>query len=126
MLAHGIIQLLCNAMHPVGERQPDKGLPFQDEFGRELSTPPQDRVAAVRPFWETQADDERTGLLQASLPLLRERAAEIAVRQRKQAGACLPSPALALLRIHRLKQRAIMSLPEPIHCPHMPHHASSA
>ena len=43
----------------------------------------------MRPFWETQLDEERTSLLQATLPVLRERAQEIAVRQRKQAGASL-------------------------------------
>ena len=58
----------------------------QDEYGRELTTPPQDRVAAVRPFWESLSDQHRAELLSVTLPELQERAKEIAVRQRKQAG----------------------------------------
>ena len=64
----------------------------QDEYGREIATPPQDRVAAVRPFWESMASQElRVELLSATLPELQERAKEIAVRQRKQAGQGLPA-----------------------------------
>ena len=65
---------------------PQHAIVSQDEYGRELSTPPQDRVAAVRPFWESMSDQQRAELLSVTLPELQERAKEIAVRQRKQAG----------------------------------------
>jgi len=42
---------------------------------------PQERVAAVRPFWETETPDERTELLTLDVAALRERASV-------QAGAC--------------------------------------
>ena len=47
---------------------------------------PQERVAAVRPFWETQGQEERQTLLTVSAEALTERANELAIRQRKQAG----------------------------------------
>ena len=47
---------------------------------------PQERVQAVRPYWETAEQEERHKLLTVTVEVLRERAKEIAIRQRKQAG----------------------------------------
>lgn len=60
---------------------------LQDDLGREALVAPQERVQAVRPFWETVLQEERQLLLTASVEALRERAKELAIRQRKQAGA---------------------------------------
>lgn len=49
---------------------------------------PQERVAAVRPFWETETPDERTELLTLDVAALRERASALTERYQKQAGAC--------------------------------------
>ena len=56
------------------------------EDGRELQLPPQERVAAVRPFWETLTQEQRVQLLSIDLQDLHARAKDVAARQRKQAG----------------------------------------
>jgi hypothetical protein len=58
----------------------------QDD-GREVQLPPQERVAAVRPFWETLTQEQRVALLSIDLEELRGRAKDVAARQRRQAGA---------------------------------------
>lgn len=49
---------------------------------------PQDRIDAVRPFWETQPQDERVKLLSVELQALRERARQQTEAARAAAGAC--------------------------------------
>lgn len=62
---------------------------LQDEWQRELQGPPQERISAVRPFWEALSQQERVDLLTLSLDELRPRAKEIADSRRKQAGTTL-------------------------------------
>ena len=57
----------------------------QDD-GREMQLPPQERVAAVRPFWETLTQEQRVQLLSIDLDDLQARAKDVAARQRKQDG----------------------------------------
>eukprot|EP00884_Botryococcus_braunii_P009363 jgi/Botrbrau1/18428/Bobra.0072s0020.2 len=59
----------------------------QDEWPRELQGPPQERIAAVRPFWASLPQEKRIEVLTLSLEDLRARAKEITDRQRKQAAA---------------------------------------
>lgn len=62
-----------------------KGL-LQDD-GREVLLPPQERVAAVRPFWETLTQEDRVELLSITIEDLRARSKEVLARLRRQAGA---------------------------------------
>ncbi len=52
----------------------------------ELQVLPQDRIAAVRPFWETLPKVERRQLLTLCIDDLRERAVLLTDRYQKQAG----------------------------------------
>lgn len=61
-------------------------LSLVQEDGREVHLPPQERVAAVRPFWETLTQEQRVELLSISVDELRTRAKDVVVRLRKQAG----------------------------------------
>ena len=47
---------------------------------------PQDRVAKVKPFWETVPQENRLDLLSIPLDELKQRAAEVGARQRKEQG----------------------------------------
>ena len=60
---------------------------MQDDARQEVVLPPQDRVLAVRPFWETVAQEERVKLLSLSLEELRARAEELTQRALKEQGA---------------------------------------
>ena len=51
---------------------------------------PQDRIAAVRPFWETLSKEERRQLLTLCTDDLRERAVLLTDRYQKQAGGHPP------------------------------------
>lgn len=57
-------------------------LSLQDE----IQALPQERIAAVRPFWETVSKEERAQLLTLNVEDLRERAAMLTERYQKQAG----------------------------------------
>ena len=60
---------------------------MQDDTQRgDLLLPLQERVAAVKPYWETLSQEERVKLLTVSVDDLHQRAADLAERQRKQAG----------------------------------------
>ena len=59
---------------------------MQDDSQRDLLIPMQERVAAVKPFWETLPQEGRTKILAVSVTELKQRAAELAEKQRKQAG----------------------------------------
>ena len=63
------------------------GAAAQDDARQEVALPPQDRVLAVRPFWETVPQEERVQLLSLSLEELRVRAEELTQRQLKEHGA---------------------------------------
>ena len=63
------------------------GVAVQDDARQEVVLPPQDRVLAVRPFWETVAQEERVKLLSLSLEELRARAEELTQRALKEQGA---------------------------------------
>ena len=63
------------------------GITAQDDSRQEVALPPQDRVLAVRPFWETVPQEERVTLLSLGLEELRVRAEEITQRQLKEHGA---------------------------------------
>ena len=58
---------------------------------------PNERIAVVRPFWETVTKEERAKLLTLEVDDLRERAAMLTDRYQKQAGAC-PAASVFLLR----------------------------
>ena len=47
---------------------------------------PQDRVAKVKPFWESVPKEDRLDLLSIPLSELKQRAAEVGARQRKEQG----------------------------------------
>ena len=47
---------------------------------------PQDRVAKVKPFWASVSQDDRLKLLSIPLSKLKQRAAEVGARQRKEQG----------------------------------------
>jgi hypothetical protein len=51
-----------------------------------LQLSPQERIQAVKPFWEALPQEERIQVLTLSLDNLKSRAKEIVDRQRKQAG----------------------------------------
>ncbi len=57
------------------------------EDGREVQLPPQERVAAVRPFWETLTQEERVELLSITVEDLRARSKDVVARMRRLAGA---------------------------------------
>ncbi|BDA41097.1 probable inactive ubiquitin carboxyl-terminal hydrolase 54 at C-terminar half [Coccomyxa sp. Obi] len=57
------------------------------EDGREILLPPQERVAAVRPFWETLTHEERVELLSITVDDLRARSKDVVARLRRQAAA---------------------------------------
>ena len=63
------------------------GVAAQDDPRQDVALPPQDRVLAVRPFWETVPQEERVALLSLGLEELRVRAEEITQRQLKEHGA---------------------------------------
>lgn len=65
------------------------------EDPREAQLPPQERVQAVRPFWETLSQEQRVQLLSLSLEELRGKAADATVRLKRQSGM---SPALSTHR----------------------------
>ena len=56
------------------------------EDGREVQLPPQERVAAVRPFWETLTQEDRVELLSITVEDLQARSKEVVARLRRQAG----------------------------------------
>lgn len=62
-----------------------KGTSFLEELA---GLPPQERIATVRPFWESLTQAEREELLSVPLEELRAYARKAAERLRKQAGAC--------------------------------------
>jgi hypothetical protein len=59
----------------------------QDDARQEAALMPQDRVLAVRPFWETVPQEERVQLLSVSLEELAARAQELMARALKEQGA---------------------------------------
>ncbi|GAB4814795.1 hypothetical protein N2152v2_001841 [Parachlorella kessleri] len=61
-----------------------KGESFLEELA---SLPPQERIASVKPFWESLGQAEREALLTVDLGDLREYAAKVTKRLRKQAAA---------------------------------------
>lgn len=61
-------------------------LPMQEE-PREAQLPPQERVQAVRPFWETLTQEERVQLLSLSIEELRAKACDVTARLKRQSGA---------------------------------------
>lgn len=61
----------------------------QDESRNEVQVPAQERVDAVRPFWESLSQEERVALLTIDIELLREKAREIdAIKAQQPAGGC--------------------------------------
>ena len=62
------------------------------EEPREAQLPPQERVQAVRPFWETLTQEQRVQLLSLSIEELRAKAADVTARLKRQSGALLLSP----------------------------------
>ena len=60
---------------------------------------PQERVAALRPFWEGLDQEERVKLLTLSLDDVRARAELIVERQKKQAGAVTPTWPVHFVRV---------------------------
>ena len=65
-------------------------LALQDE-AREAQLPPQERVQAVRPFWETLSQEQRVQLLSLGLEELRAKAAEVTARLKRQHSG-MPAP----------------------------------
>ena len=57
------------------------------EDSREAQLPPQERVQAVRPFWETLTQEQRVQLLSLSIQELRAKAADVTARLKRQCGA---------------------------------------
>lgn len=55
----------------------------------EIQGPPQERIAAAKPFWEGLTQEQRVEILTISIDDLRNRAKEITERLRKQAGTVL-------------------------------------
>ena len=47
---------------------------------------PQDRAAKVRPFWTSLTQERRLDLLSIPLSEVKQRAAEVSARQRKEQG----------------------------------------
>ena len=62
---------------------------LQEDPQRDIMVPIQERVAAVKPFWEGQSAEQRVEILTVSVADLRKRAAELVEKQRKQAGTAL-------------------------------------
>ena len=64
----------------------------------------QDRLAKVKPFWESLPQEEQLGLLSIPLSELKERAAEVGARQRKeqgwQAAYCCYVPGVGVFGLH--------------------------
>ncbi len=79
--------LSCSLQTPVKQTYTTFALHFlQDDSQRDLLIPMQERVAAVKPFWETISQEARTKILTVSVTELKEKAADLAEKQRKQAG----------------------------------------
>ena len=64
----------------------DKYAARVQEEPREAQLPPQERVQAVRPFWETLTQEQRVQLLSLSLEDLRAKAADVTARLKRQSG----------------------------------------
>ena len=75
-------------------------LALQEEV-REAQLPPQERVQAVRPFWETLSQEQRVQLLSLGLEELRAKAAEVTAPPEEAAFwyACFRANAASLLRL---------------------------
>ena len=58
------------------------------EESREAQLPPQERVQAVRPFWETLTQEQRVQLLSLSIEELRAKAADVTARLKRLSGVC--------------------------------------
>lgn len=67
----------------------DTNMQCTQEEPREAQLPPQERVQAVRPFWETLTQEQRVQLLSLSIDELRAKAAEVTARLRRQTGVLL-------------------------------------
>ncbi len=57
---------------------------LQDEQVNQV--PPQERVAQVKPYWETLSHDDRVDLLTLDIDFLRQRAVEVTAKTQKQIG----------------------------------------
>ena len=57
---------------------------MQDEPTTQV--PPQERVAQVRPYWETLSHEQRVDLLTLDVEFLHQRAVEVTSRTQKQLG----------------------------------------
>lgn len=55
----------------------------------DVQGPPQERIAAAKPFWEGLTQEQRVEILTISIDDLRSRAKDVAERLRKQAGTVL-------------------------------------
>lgn len=62
------------------------GVKSMQEEPREAQLPPQERVQAVRPFWETLTQEQRVQLLSLSIDELRAKAADVTARLKRQSG----------------------------------------
>ena len=62
------------------------GVTSTQEEPREAQLPPQERVQAVRPFWETLTQEQRVELLSLSIDELRAKAADVTARLKRQSG----------------------------------------
>ena len=71
----------------------------QDDSQRDMLIPMQERVASVKPYWETLSQEARNKILTVSVTDLKTKAADLAERQRKQAGKLLASSMLIYLRL---------------------------
>lgn len=59
---------------------------LQQDTSKDVPYSPQERVDAVRPFWESLSQEERVKLLTIDLTALRERARQVTETARQQAG----------------------------------------
>ncbi|KAK9858798.1 hypothetical protein WJX84_002839, partial [Apatococcus fuscideae] len=59
--------------------------PTQDEPTNQV--PPQERVALVRPYWETLSHEQRVDLLTLDVEFLHQRAVEVTTKTQKQLAA---------------------------------------
>ena len=77
--------------------------------------PPQERVAQVRPYWETLSHEERVDLLTLDVEFLRQRANEVTAKAQKALGAAVASDkCIMLLACSTLHSRKlIMRGPQP-------------
>ncbi len=57
---------------------------LQDEQVNQV--PPQERVAQVKPYWETLSHEDRVDLLTLDVDFLRQRAVEVTAKTQKQIG----------------------------------------